>query len=320
MNSVKDNEFFIPEEYHGMHSCLSILNVIEAISIDFNEKKRLSKRTPRCSEAFMRIKTKELDVAYRSYYSELKALEELPINEQLPEILQLFQSISSQYDPPMFSEDVWYLADELSSPDLIDESNETPPFTSIIFQEPDRNLVMTQAKMLYLYREIRDQLRYKLQYLIEKKEQKILNQMKIKEKQEKNTTWKGPDKKTMELRNLGKNLEEWYEDYCEKIVHYPTDRQLNALRNMRKQVLSSVDWVEGSPRMGDSPEDINYLIFSSPNMDYLPRLKDFGCNFGKYAKGEQKNMAWEDYIPENYGHNMTLAEFAYIFFCSAFFR
>lgn len=28
-------------------------------------------------------------------------------------------------------------------------------------------------------------------------------------------------------------------------------------------------------------------------------------------------MAWEDYIPEKYGHNITLAEFAYMFFCSA---
>ncbi|MCR5192274.1 MAG: hypothetical protein K6D59_03120 [Bacteroidales bacterium] len=131
------------------------------------------------------------------------------------------------------------------------------------------------------------------------------------------TKWQGPDERTMKLRNIGRLLEEWYEDYCERIVDYPSDRKLNALRVMRKQVLSSVEWAEGSPRFGDNPEDINYLIFSSPNKDYFPRLKDFGCNFGKYAQGEKKDMAWEDYIPEKYGHNMTLVEFAYMFFCSA---
>lgn len=131
------------------------------------------------------------------------------------------------------------------------------------------------------------------------------------------TKWQGPDERTLGLRNIGRLLEEWYEDYCERIVHYPPERQLNALRVMRKQVLASVNWAEGSPRFGDNPEDINYLIFSSPNKDYFPRLKDFGCNFGKYAQDEKKEMAWEDYIPEKYGHNITLAEFAYMFFCSA---
>lgn len=131
------------------------------------------------------------------------------------------------------------------------------------------------------------------------------------------TKWQGPDERTLGLRNIGRLLEEWYEDYCERIVHYPPERQLNALRVMRKQVLASVNWAEGSPRFGDNLEDINYLIFSSPNKNYYPRLKDFGCNFGKYAQGEKKDMAWEEYIPEKYGHNMTLAEFAYMFFCSA---
>lgn len=129
--------------------------------------------------------------------------------------------------------------------------------------------------------------------------------------------WRGPDEKTMYLRNLGDKLEEWYEDYCERIVQYPIERQLNALRNMREQVLASADWAEGSPRMGDNGEDIRYLIFSTPKENYKPRLSDFGNNFIRNTQGEKREMAWEEYISEKIAHEMPLAEFAYIFFCSA---
>lgn len=317
MNSVKGNEFFIPDDNGSMHPCLSIIDVLEALSIDPSTKKRLSKHTPRCSEAFMRIEAKELEVAYSTYYRELKALEDMPLEKQLPEIFQLFQSISSQYDPPMYCEDAWDIADELSSPEWIDERDENPPFSSFIFQEPDRNLVMIKAKMLYLYREIRDQLRFKLQYITNKRKHMILNTIKINERQENKTIWKGPDEKTMKWRNLGKMLEEWYEDYCERIVHYPTCRQINALLNMRKMVLANADWAEGSPRMGDNADEIHYLIFSNPKENYIPRLRDFGNKFVRNTQGEKREMAWEDFIPEEIGHNMTFAEFAYFFFCSA---
>lgn len=129
--------------------------------------------------------------------------------------------------------------------------------------------------------------------------------------------WQVPDEKTMKLRNLGEMLEEWYEDYCERIVHYPTNRQLNALRNMRKQVLANADWAEGSPRMGDNADDIRYLIFSTPKENYKPRLKDFGGNFIRNAYGQKREIAWEEYVPEKIAHEMPLAEFAYLFFCSA---
>lgn len=129
--------------------------------------------------------------------------------------------------------------------------------------------------------------------------------------------WQVPDEKTMKLRNLGEMLEEWYEDYCERIVHYPTNRQLNALRNMRKQVLANADWAEGSPRMGDNADDIRYLIFSTPKENYKPRLKDFGGNFIRNAYGQKREIAWEEDVPEKIAHEMPLAEFAYLFFCSA---
>lgn len=129
--------------------------------------------------------------------------------------------------------------------------------------------------------------------------------------------WQMPDEKTMKLRNLGDKLEEWYEDYCERIVQYPIERQLNALRNMREQVLASADWAEGSPRMGNNEEDIRYLIFSTPKENYKPRLRDFGNNFIRNMQGEKRQRAWEEYIPEKIAHEMPLAEFAYMFFCSA---
>ena len=129
--------------------------------------------------------------------------------------------------------------------------------------------------------------------------------------------WQSPDEKTIKLRNLGRLLEEWYEDYCERIVHYPIIRQLNALQVMRKQVLEQVRWAEGSPRFGDNPDDIDYLFFVGKERNFVPRLKDFGMNFGVNAQGKMKNMAWEDYIPEKYGHNVTLVEFGYIYFISA---
>lgn len=127
--------------------------------------------------------------------------------------------------------------------------------------------------------------------------------------------WQVPSEKTLELRILGNKLEEWYEDYCERIVQYPIERQLNTLRNMRKQVMASVHFVEGSPRMGDGPEDIHYVKFSGPQRDFPARLRDFGSNFiERVREGE---MAWEEYIPENIGHEMTFVEFAYIFFIGA---
>ena len=129
--------------------------------------------------------------------------------------------------------------------------------------------------------------------------------------------WQVPDEKTMKLRDLGDKLEEWYEDYCERIMHYPIERQLNALRNMREQVLATADWADGSPRMGDKAEDIRYLIFSTPKENYKPRLRDFGTNFIRNTQGEKKEMAWEEYVSEKIAHEMPLAEFAYVFFCSA---
>lgn len=130
------------------------------------------------------------------------------------------------------------------------------------------------------------------------------------------SSWQGPDERTIKLRNLGRLLEEWYEDYCDRIAYYPTDRQLNALQVMRKQVWDNAHWVEGFLRLGDNPEDIN-LCFTGKERDIEPRLRDFGVNFGKDAQGGLKDMAWEDYIPEKYGHDVTIVEFGYNYFISA---
>lgn len=127
--------------------------------------------------------------------------------------------------------------------------------------------------------------------------------------------WHVPDAETLELRDLGDKLEEWYEDYCEKIVQYPIERQLTALRNMRKQVLASVNFIEGSPRMGDDPEDVHYVKFIGPKRDFPARLRYFGSNFVERVR--EGEMAWEEYIPENIAHKMTFVEFAYIFFIGA---
>lgn len=127
------------------------------------------------------------------------------------------------------------------------------------------------------------------------------------------TVRKGLDERTLKLRELGRKLEEWYEDYCSTIVHYPPERQLNALRNMRKQILESGSWTIGGRRMGDNPGDVKYLTFSTPKENIIPRLKGFGNPSSEVPEGEEP--AWEDDTPVVKG--MPLAEFGYLYLSSA---
>lgn len=319
MNHFSINENLISDS-NGYRCCyIDLAKVVETLSSckSIDKKCRVSTRVPRVSEAFMRTEAKNLNIAYSSYYNQLKDIEEKPFDKQFPELYQIYQDISLQFDPPMYCEDAYDYADTLSSSEYFDASEEFPPFACMTLSDPAYNLTLAQAKMLYLYKDVRDQLLFRLKKALVKKKNKIKFSPKTKEKGK----TKIPDERKIALRNLGRLLEEWYEDYHNRLSKYEDKRQLNALKNMRKQVLRLKN-DDGTPYI-NNPDNIDLLILSSSKRDYYPRLKDFECNFIRKNNGERVDFAWEDPLPEKQGYEnikpaaQTYAGWGLLFFWSA---
>lgn len=318
MEHFKNNEIFISEEKGGMKSYINIEKFLEAVSKGnyVDTKKRESKRTPKHTESFMRFESKELDVAYRSYYHQLNEIEEMPLDEQLSELTKLFQDISLQYDPPMFCEEAYDFADELNSSGWREESKEDPPFASITIDDPAMNLAMSQAKMLYVYWEIREQLRFRLKYFVKKRKEIAKDEKTNREKEREVEKSKMPKEETMYYRSIGKKLEDWYEEYHKFIVKYDVERQIIALNEIRNEVLALTNYY-GKPYVTGGPTGLKHLIFVTPTENNYPRLDYFRGEFIQTPEGEPVNIAWETPMGERYAPIETLAEFGVIYFFSA---
>lgn len=150
---------FVPQD-----GCMSFrLNkVVEAVGnglLDEMLQQDKKRRDSRSRLQHLQINT-ETSKAYEYYWRLLKEYEKIPLKKQHESVLELFVDITRRFDPPMYSEEVWTYADELYSDIWSEERKEEPPFSSISFVDPESNEVLAKAKMLFIYREIRDHLYY----------------------------------------------------------------------------------------------------------------------------------------------------------------
>lgn len=173
-NQQMNKEMFVPQE-ESMRFRLD--KVVEAVSEGIlgemlkQDKKR---RDSRSRLHHLQVNT-ETTKAYEYYWRLLKEYEKMPLKKQLESVLELFVDISCRFDPPMYSEEVWAYTDELYSDFWVEERKEDPPFRNISCIGSDSEELMAQAKMLFLYKEIRDHLYYLVKMV---RNNKIENKMK----------------------------------------------------------------------------------------------------------------------------------------------
>lgn len=154
-----NKETFVPQE-ESMRFRLD--KVVEAVSEGIlgemlkQDKKR---RDSRNRLQHLQVTT-ETSKAYEYYWRLLKEYEKMPLKKQLESVLELFVDISCRFDPPLYSEEVWTYTDELLSNSCDEERKEDPPFSSISFVDPESDELLAKAKMLFIYREIRNHIYY----------------------------------------------------------------------------------------------------------------------------------------------------------------
>ncbi len=109
--------------------------------------------------------TSEATKAYAYYWRLMKEYEVLPIREQFEKVLNMFFDISQRYDPLSYDDRVWAYADELMSTTWDYARNEEPPYSSISVMDVESKDILAKAKLLFIYREIRNQLLYVLKMM-----------------------------------------------------------------------------------------------------------------------------------------------------------
>lgn len=126
-------------------------------------------------------------------------------------------------------------------------------------------------------------------------------------KKDKNNNPEYIELKRTAMRGLGLQLEEWYKDYRNHICHYDTERQINALCNMRKEVLELVHLI---PENGRELEDVK-RVYPGKDNDRYATFDGFDMMFIRGRK-----IPWEE-SPDEKRPSCFLALCALLYFFDA---
>lgn len=221
-------EFFVPNEQSMQFRLDKIIEAVEkGILGDVLRHEDAKRRSSKKSKPY--YNAIETEKAYAYYWRQFKEYEKLPIKPQLEQVLELFVDISCRFDPPTYGEEVYFYADELGSPSMEELYSEEPPFVDLTFFDSQSNLILSQAKMMFLYRAIQEHMIYLLKmYPRKKKTNKKQKNMDI-EKDKKSSASSPKGKFEEAVKKMNKEVhDDVFDCYPPDYVLEPPDEEFES--------------------------------------------------------------------------------------------
>ena len=221
-------EIFVPNEQSMQFRLDKVIEAVEqGILGEVLRQEDAKRRSPKKSKPH--YNAIETEKAYAYYWRQFKEYEKLPIKPQLEQVLELFVDISCRFDPPTYSEEVYFYADELGSPSLEELNSAEPPFVNLTFFDSQSNLTLSQAKMMFLYHAIQDHMIYLLKMYPRKKKTNKKKNMDIEKDKVTSITNSAKGKFEEAVKKMNKEVyDDVFDCYPPDYVPEPPDEDFDA--------------------------------------------------------------------------------------------